>query len=118
MPDSPKPAKSTKPTKSTEPTDEVFDPMQRILRGLTGTLVAATIASFLYGVTGRIIVKFASSPVTSDNVTVKNLSAAVRTLVIGMSALGTFIFAFAATGLLLLSVKTAIDLLGREPSES
>ena len=97
---------------------EDFNPTQRILRGLTGALMSGTIASALYGATTRIAINFANKPVISENLTVHNLSAAVRTLVIGMMALGTFVFAFSAIGLLLLSMQTALNLLKQRSSES
>jgi hypothetical protein len=100
-----KPQSITPNSPSNSPADSTdFDPTQRILRGLTGALMSGTIASALY--------------VTSDNLTVHNLSAAVRTLVVGMVALGTFIFAFSAIGLLLLSAQTALNLLKQRSADS
>jgi hypothetical protein len=114
-----KPQSITPHSPSNSPADSTdFDPTQRILRGLTGALMSGTIASALYGATTRIAINFASKPVTSDNLTVHNLSAAVRTLVIGMVALGTFIFAFSAIGLLLLSAQTAWNLLKQRSADS
>ena len=114
-----KPQSITPHSPSNSPADSTdFDPTQRILRGLTGALMPGTIASALYGATTRIAINFASKPVTSDNLTVHNLSAAVRTLVVGMVALGTFIFAFSAIGLLLLSAQTAWNLLKQRSADS
>jgi predicted oxidoreductase len=74
----------------------------RVLRPFTGSLMAGTIAVLFYKMLSAIATSFANKPVTSDNVTVINLSAAVRTLVLGVVALGTGVFAMAALGLALL----------------
>jgi hypothetical protein len=52
-----------------------------------------------------IAVSFATKPLLSDNLMVQRIGAAVRTLVLGMAALGTFIFGFVAIGLILLSLQ-------------
>lgn len=52
-----------------------------------------------------IATSFANKPVVSDNVTVINLSAAVRTLVLGSVTLGAGVFAMAAIGLALLGIQ-------------
>ncbi|MCT7989129.1 DUF3082 domain-containing protein [Laspinema olomoucense] len=48
---------------------------------------------------------FANKPIHSDNPIAVNISAAVRTLVTGVSTLATFIFAFAALGLFCLGLQ-------------
>ncbi|MDB9526641.1 DUF3082 domain-containing protein [Oscillatoria sp. CS-180] len=80
---------------------------QRILRAFTGSLIAGTIAILFAKMLSAIATSFANKPVTSDNITVINLSAAVRTLVLGIVALGTGVFGMAAVGLLLLGAKMA-----------
>ena len=77
----------------------------RILRAFTGALMAGPIAVLFYKMLSAIATSFANKPVTSDNVTVINLSAAVRTLVLGVMALGTGVFAMAAVGLALLGLQ-------------
>lgn len=77
----------------------------RIGRAWLGSGMATGLALLLYRMVNSIALTFAQKPVTSDNVTVVNLSAAVRTLVIGIVALGTGVFAIAALGLALLAVK-------------
>jgi predicted oxidoreductase len=77
----------------------------RVLRAFTGSLMAGTIAILFYKMLSAIATSFANKPVTSDNVTVINLSAAVRTLVLGVMALGTGVFAMAALGLALLGLQ-------------
>jgi hypothetical protein len=79
------------------------------LRCLMGSGIAGGLAIALYSITASIAHTFASKPVTSSNQLVIRLSAAVRTLVVGMASLGTFIFAFVALGLMLLAVQVTIQ---------
>jgi hypothetical protein len=78
------------------------------LRCLLGAIVAGVIAYALYNMTSSIGHTFATKPIHSDNYIVHRISAAVRTLVIGMSALGTGVFGFASLGLLGLGIQLAI----------
>jgi hypothetical protein len=67
--------------------------------------MAGTIALLFYKMLTAIATTFANKPVVSDNITVVNLSAAVRTLVLGTIALGTGVFGMAAIGLFLLGLQ-------------
>ncbi|MDA0268839.1 MAG: DUF3082 domain-containing protein [Cyanobacteria bacterium] len=73
---------------------------QRIAQAFLGSGVASTMAIVMYRILNSIALTFATKPVTSDNTTVINLSAAVRTLVMGVFALGTGVFGIAAMGLM------------------
>lgn len=75
------------------------------LRCLTGALISGGLASALYSLTTAIAQTFAAKPIHSDNVAVVNIASAVRTLVVGMSALGTGIFALVAIGLVALAIQ-------------
>jgi hypothetical protein len=75
------------------------------LRCFTGALTAGGISLLAYRLTMAIALNFASKPVTSTNPTVVNLSAAVRTLVVGIVALGAGVFGVAAVGLAALGVQ-------------
>lgn len=74
-----------------------------------GAVLAGGLALALYRMTSAIAQSFATKPVHSDNFTVQRISAAVRTLVVGMSALGTGIFGLAALGLLGLGIQLLIQ---------
>lgn len=74
----------------------------------SGAFVAGTLAILVYRMMIAIATTFANKPVTSDNLTVINLSAAVRTLVVGIVALGAGVFGIAALGLFLLGVQLTI----------
>ena len=77
--------------------------------------MAGTLAILAYRMMIAIATTFANKPVTSDNPTVINLSAAVRTLVVGIVALGAGVFGIAALGLFLLGVQLTIKkLMGQD----
>ncbi len=70
-----------------------------------GSLVAGALAFGLYRLTTAISLSFAAHPIHSHNPTALNISAAVRTLVAGMSTLATAVFGIAALGLLALGLQ-------------
>ncbi len=80
-----------------------------ILRCLTGSLIAGAIASGSYFLTSSIASTFADKPIHSSNITVINLASAVRTLVVGVSALATAVFSLAAFGLAALAIQILIQ---------
>lgn len=84
------------------------------LRCFLGSIVAGGIGFALYNMTTSIAVSFATKPVQSDSLTVQRISAAVRTLVVGLSTMGTGIFALAAVGLFALGLQ----LLFTKPKDS
>lgn len=111
---SPEPPNAPKPAPST-----VENPLsvQRIGRAFLGSAMASGLAVLLYRMLSAISTTFASKPVLSDNIRVVNLSAAVRTLVMGVVALGTGVFAIAAMGLFLLALQmTWQRLTGQTPT--
>lgn len=75
------------------------------LRCFTGALTAGTFSLLAYRLTLSIATSFANKPVISSNPAVVNISAAVRTLVIGMVALGACVFGIAALGLAALGIQ-------------
>ncbi|MEL7351569.1 MAG: DUF3082 domain-containing protein [Cyanobacteria bacterium P01_A01_bin.116] len=75
------------------------------LRCFTGALTAGTFSLLAYRLTLSIATSFANKPVTSSNPAVVNISAAVRTLVTGIVALGAGVFGIAALGLAALGIQ-------------
>lgn len=67
--------------------------------------MSATLSLLAYRLAASIAATFANKPVVSDNPAVVNISAAVRTLVSGLVALGAGVFGVAALGLLALGIK-------------
>jgi hypothetical protein len=67
-----------------------------------------------YFLTASIAQTFANKPVISDNMAVVNIASAVRTLVVGLSALATGVFTLASLGLMALAVQILIQQLGKQ----
>ena len=97
----------TNPTPNSQPPNP--EEQTSILRCITGSLIAGAFASGLYLLTASIAQTFANKPTHSDNITVIKIASAVRTLVVGMAALGTGVFALAAIGLMGLAVQLLIQ---------
>ncbi|MBR8829738.1 MAG: hypothetical protein N5P05_001310 [Chroococcopsis gigantea SAG 12.99] len=79
------------------------------LRCLVGSIMSAILGTALYSLTSAIAVSFATKPIVSDNLIVLKISSAVRTLVLGLASLGTFIFAFVTVGLILLAIQLLLQ---------
>ncbi len=79
------------------------------LKCLSGALLAGSLGILLYRLTAAIAHSFAIHPLTTTNQIARGLSAAVRTLVVGMSTMATGIFSIAALGLIGLGIQLAIQ---------
>lgn len=88
------------------------------LRSLTGALMAAAIGLLLYRLTSSIMQSFAAHPTVSHNTIVVNLSAAIRTLVVGLATMATGIFAFVTLGLVALAIQVGVQSLRNPKPES
>lgn len=88
----------------------------KILQCFSGSFVAGTIAMLAYRMMLSIAANFAARPVLTDNPAVANISSAVRTLVVGMAALGAGIFGLAAVGIFLLGIQLLFQRLTGRPS--
>ncbi|ASC73888.1 hypothetical protein XM38_048620 [Halomicronema hongdechloris C2206] len=107
------------PTPKVETSQSTPTPPAKIWRCFSGAFIAGSLGMILYRFMTTIAVTFANKPVTSDNPAVVNISAAVRTLVVGIVALGAGVFAIAAVGLFLLGMQLAVQrLMGRSKSSS
>ncbi|HEY9881529.1 MAG TPA: DUF3082 domain-containing protein, partial [Leptolyngbyaceae cyanobacterium] len=112
MADTPSPSEQNTPVSAPSPTN-------MILRCFSGSFVAGTFAVLLYRMMTSIAISFATKPIVSDNQAVINISAAVRTLVVGMVALGAGVFGLAGLGLFLLGGQLTLQhLLKRSESPS
>ncbi|MBE9066897.1 DUF3082 domain-containing protein [Leptolyngbya cf. ectocarpi LEGE 11479] len=74
----------------------------------TGATMAGVLGMLCYRMMVAIATTFAAKPVVSDNTVVLNISVAVRTLVVGIVALGAGVFGITAVGLFLLGIQTLI----------
>ncbi len=91
-------------------------PTAKILKCFSGSFVAGTIALLAYRMTVAIATTFANKPIVSDNTAVINISSAVRTLVVGIVALGSGVFGLAALGLFLLGIQLTFQRIVRSPA--
>jgi hypothetical protein len=78
------------------------------LRCFIGSSISGALGIALYSLTVAIANNFASKPMVSEKAIVLRLSSLVRTLVLGVASLGTFIFFFVAFGLILLALQLAL----------
>jgi hypothetical protein len=91
-------------------------PTAKILKCFSGSFMAGTIAMLAYRMTVAIATTFANKPIVSDNTAVINISSAVRTLVVGIVALGSGVFGLAALGLFLLGIQLTFQRLFKSPA--
>ena len=78
-------------------------------RCLMGSLISGSMAIPLYLLTSSIANSFATKPISSTNTLVLKIASAVRTLVLGVSALGTGIFGLVAIGLFALAIQISVQ---------
>jgi hypothetical protein len=79
-----------------------------------GAIIAGIMAFGMYQMTHAIALSFAAHKIQSDNLIAQRISAAVRTLVIGMTTLGLGVSGIAALGLLALFIQLIIQKKDRE----
>lgn len=94
-----------------------ISPTAKILKCFSGSFMAGTIALLAYRLMVSIATTFAAKPIVSDNPAVMNLASAVRTLVVGMVALGAGVFGMAALGLFLLGWQLLFQRFTQRPEE-
>ncbi|NET56930.1 MAG: DUF3082 domain-containing protein [Symploca sp. SIO2E6] len=78
-------------------------------RCLTGAMISGGLAFAAYSLTSSIAQTYAAKPITSTNLTAINIAIAVRTLVVGVSTLATFVFGIATVGLVALAIQISIQ---------
>jgi Protein of unknown function (DUF3082) len=88
------------------------------LRSLTGAMIAAIMATLLYRLTMSVVQSFMAHPTITHNTIVRNISVAVRTLVIGGMTMGTGIFSLVALGLVALAIKLILQPASSPKSET
>ncbi|AFY36031.1 DUF3082 domain-containing protein [Calothrix sp. PCC 7507] len=79
------------------------------LRCIAGAIVSGGMGYALYSIMIAIATNFATKPIHSDNQLVIRITSAVRTLVVGIVALGTGICGIIAIGLLALAVQLLVQ---------
>jgi hypothetical protein len=97
----------TNPTPIPNPNAQSADKKDALpspLKCLSGALISGGIGLALYFLTSSIAHTFADKPLASTNATAVNIAIAVRTLVVGVSTLATFVFSFIAVGLVAVAI--------------
>ena len=92
------------PLKKSGNNDEAKGPTKKPTTPLScfsGAFLSGTLGILCYRMMVAIATTFAAKPVLSDNTVVLNISVAVRTLVVGIVALGAGVFGLTAVGLFL-----------------
>ncbi|MBK1986527.1 DUF3082 domain-containing protein [Sphaerospermopsis aphanizomenoides BCCUSP55] len=87
------------------------------LRCIIGATISSALAFAAYSLMMAIATSFANKPIHSNNPIVLNISSAVRTLVVGIMALGTGVFGIVALGLLTLGMQLLLQQL-KQPKNS
>ncbi|AFY56775.1 Protein of unknown function (DUF3082) [Rivularia sp. PCC 7116] len=92
----------------TKQTEQTENQQPTPTRCITGALMCGGLGFAMYKLMVSIATTFANKPVTSDNPMVVSISSAVRTLVVGVVALGTGIFGIVGVGLFALAIQLVI----------
>lgn len=79
------------------------------LRCFISSLISGIIAFGAYSLLHSIVQTYGTKAITSSNPMVINLTTAVRTLVMGIVALGTGVFSLVAVGLFLLGIQLIVQ---------
>ena len=79
------------------------------LRCFFAAAISGAIAFAAYLLFNSVVQTYATKAVTSTNPIVVNLTAAVRTMIMGIVALGTGVFGVVAIGLFLLGIQVTIQ---------
>ena len=80
------------------------------------SIVSGGIGVMVYSLMSAIVQTYANKPVVADSVIVIKITTAVRTLVIGIAALGTGVFGIVAIGLFFLGIQVTIKSIARKAS--
>ena len=75
------------------------------LKCFLSSVFSGVMALAVYRLMSAIIEVYSSKPAVADNMLILKVTVAVRTLVIGVAALGTGVFGFVALGLFLLGLQ-------------
>jgi Protein of unknown function (DUF3082) len=84
-------------------------PLPSPLNCLTGSLIAGIMSIGMYTMTVRIATTFAAHPMIQKSTMAVNIASALKTLVVGATALGTGIFGIISIGLVGLAIQVAFS---------
>ncbi|MUG94404.1 DUF3082 domain-containing protein [Scytonema sp. UIC 10036] len=95
--------------KLVQPTDPQAQVPTTPLRCIIGALISGALTYGLYSLMVGIVTTYANKPIASNSQLAANIASAVRTLVIGVTALGTGVFGIVTIGLLALAVQLVVQ---------
>ncbi|MEO0013755.1 MAG: hypothetical protein RLZZ535_2144 [Cyanobacteriota bacterium] len=95
--------------KTTEQTAKKTTETTTPLRCFLSSVIAGALAFASYSLFSSIVQTYATKAVTSNNPLVINITSAVRTLVMGVMALATGVFAMVTIGLFLLGIQLMVQ---------
>ncbi len=78
-----------------------------VVNCLTGSLIAGIMSIATYAMTSQIAITFATKPMIQKTTMASNIATALRTLVLGSSALATGVLGLMTIGLLALAIQVA-----------
>jgi hypothetical protein len=100
---------STQPIPNSDPNSETKEDQVTPLKCFFSSIVSGGFAYGIYLLFNSIVQTYATKTITGTNPLVINITAAVRTLVMGVVALATGVFALVAVGLFLLGIQLTIQ---------
>lgn len=93
-------------------------PRKGPLSFLSGSLTAGLLAWLALGLSQRLVGYYAIHPPHYEAAIAQSIATAMKTLIVGMSFLATFSFAFIALGLALVFVRSLVGGAGSEAAEA
>lgn len=98
-------------TEMTKPQDDLTPKKKEVtpLSCFLASIVSGGIATLAYNLMNSIATTYANKPIVADSVIVIKITTAVRTLVVGIAALGAGVFGIVALGLFLLGIQLTIQ---------
>ena len=100
---------SNEPVANAEAELESSESKATPVRCFLASIISGAIAYGLYLLLNSVVQTYATKAVTSSNPVVVNLTAAVRTMVMGIVALGTGVFGVVAIGIFLLGIQLTLQ---------
>ena len=100
---------SNKPVSNVDSPLELSTQKATPLRCFFASAISGAIAYGLYLLLNSVVQTYATKAVTSNNPVVVNLTAAVRTMIMGIVALGTGVFGVVAIGIFLLGIQLTVQ---------
>lgn len=108
------------PSSSTPPAEEADGASKGLRKGplsfLSGALTSGLFAWLSLGLSGRVVSYYAAHPPDYSSRVAQSIGTAVKTLVVGMTFLATFTFAFVAFGLALTFLRSLWPAAGGPPA--